>query len=84
MNNTNLFRDFFVRQDFEPSDLCKQIGIDKSRINMNGSIENVIHNVVVEALRDKTTKAKLIAFYNEQMGLKECTPLQYLQRKYDY
>ncbi len=84
MNNIKLFRDFFVRQAFEPSDLCKEIGIDKSKINMNGSLENIIDNIIMEAFKNKSTETKLITFYNEQIGLKECTPLQYLQRKYDY
>lgn len=84
MNNIKVFRDFFVKHGFEPFFLCKEFGVVKSRIDMKGSIESVTHNVIVEAMKDKTTKAKMIAFYNEQMGLKECTPLQYLQRKYDY
>lgn len=71
MNNIKLFRDFFVRHNFELFDLCKQIGIDKSRINMNGSLENTIHNIIVEALKSEATKMKLISFYNEQIYLKE-------------
>lgn len=84
MNNIKVFRDFFIKHGFEPSFLCKEFGVVKSRIDMQGSLESVTHNVIVEAMRDKTTKAKMLAFYNEQMGLKECSPLQYLQRKYDY